>query len=99
MNIPLFAAIGYVATTLLIGIIMARRKEEVREFFVAGGQLPWIMLVPFLMAEYLASSSTVGAVEMAHEKGIISFSYSIGAILGLTLLAFGLVKFYKSIKK
>jgi len=99
MNIPFFATIGYVLITLLIGVIMARRQKGIREFFVAGGQLPWVMLVPFLMAEYLASSSTVGAVEMAHESGIISFSYSIGAILGLIVLAFGLVKFYKVIKK
>ena len=99
MNIPLLVTVGYVLITSAIALTTARRSKGVREFFIAGGQLPWIMLVPFWMAEYVAVSATVGNAELAHKSGIISIWYQVGAPIGLSLLVFGLAKFYKTIRK
>ena len=85
--------------TLVIAGVSGRKKGGVRDFFVAGGKLPWILLVPLLMAEYVSSGNTIGSAEMAHQSGVISLWYFIGAPLGLLALVWGLVKFYQHIKK
>lgn len=87
--------------TSAIGIVAGRRKGQrgVREFFVAGGQLSWLLLMPFLMAEYITTTAVVGTTEMAHDLGVVSILYYLGAPLGATLFVFGLAKFYVSIKK
>ncbi len=83
---------------MIVGLAM-RKGGGVREFFIAGGTLPWIMLVPFLMAEYISSATLVGIAEMAHESGVQAMWTSIAAPIGLSAVAFGLVKFYKATKK
>ena len=99
MGVPALAAIGYLVVTIIIGMARSKRGKGVREFFIAGGQLSWIMLVPLLMAEYVTASATVGNAEMAHDSGVISLWYFMGAPIGLTVLAFGFAKFYQTIRK
>lgn len=91
--------VGYLTLTLLLGWFIGRRTRGVREYFVASGQLPWIILMPFLMAEYLATAATVGAAEMAHSEGVVSLWWFLAAPLGLSILAFGLARFYISIRR
>ena len=95
---PAWVMIGYLAIIIIVGLAM-RKGGGVREFFIAGGTLPWIMLVPFLMAEYISSATLVGITEMAHESGVQAMWTSIAAPIGLSAVAFGLVKFYKTTKK
>ncbi len=99
MNIPLWSIIGYLVATALIGMLATKRKGGVREFFVAGGNLSWPMLMPFLIAEFVSATATVGVAEMAYESGVMALVLYIGIFLGLIVLAFGLAKFYTSIKK
>lgn len=54
------------------GWMAGRGAKGVRDYFVAGGRLSWILLIPFLMAEFVAVVATIGAVEMAHKDDIIS---------------------------
>lgn len=90
---------GYLSLTLLLGWIVGRRARGVRDYFVASGRLPWVILMPFLMAEYLATAATVGAAEMAHDQGLVSMWWFLAAPIGLTILAYGLAGFYTSIRK
>lgn len=91
--------VGYLLLTLALGWTVGRRTKGVREYLVAGGQLPWLVLMPFLMAEYLATSATVGAAEMAHGQGVVALWWFLAAPVGLTILAFGLARFYTSIRR
>jgi len=101
VGIPFWSVLGYLVVTSTIGMVAGRRKGQggVREFFVAGGQLPWLLLVPFMMAQYITTTAVVGTTEMAHELGVVSIVYYLGSLLGAALFIFGLVKFYVSIKK
>jgi len=99
MGIPAWVAIGYLLVTIIIGMAKRKGGKGIREFFIAGGELPWFMLVPFLIAESITAASTVGNAEMAHESGVIALWYYIGAPFGLAILAFGFAKFYQTIRK
>ncbi|MFC1899341.1 sodium:solute symporter [Chloroflexota bacterium] len=102
MNIVALAAVGYIALTLIIGVIAGRRGgggKGVREFFIAGGNLRWPLLVPFLMAAYISSGTLVGAAEMAHGSGIQALWQPLAAPIGIALLVFGVAGFYKRINK
>lgn len=99
MNITLWITVIYMIVSISLCWFLGRSKHCVREFFVAGGRLPWVLLVPFLMAEYIAASATVGTSEMAHELGVSAIIYQLGAPIGLSILAFGLLKFYVTINK
>ncbi len=85
--------------TLGIGLIARRRGRGVREFFIAGASLPWFLLVPFILAEYISSGAMVGATEMAHGFGLQALWNPIAAPIGICLLVFGVATFYKRINK
>jgi len=99
MNLTALFTILYIVVVMAVGFLASRRKGGVREFFVAGGQLPWMLLVPFLLAEFISSGTTVGVAEKAHKDGISILFLFAGAPVGLTLVAFVFVRFYHSIKK
>ncbi len=99
MSLTAVITILYMVVVLVIGFLTSRKKGGVQEFFIAGGQLHWILLTPLLMAEYISSGNTVGIAEKAHQSGISILWYYIGSPVGLALLAFTFAKFYKQIKK
>lgn len=98
MNVTLWIVIAYLIVVIAVGQLLRVRKGGVRDFFVAGGQLSWFLLVPFLMGEFTSTTATVGTAEMAHRYGVVTIWFFVGTPMGLTLLAFGLVKFYVSLK-
>ncbi len=100
MSLTALITIIYLVFVLAVGYITSRKKGGgVEEFFVAGRALPWVLLTPFLMAEYISSGTTVGVAERVHREGITVLMYYLAAPLGLCLLAFGFAKFYHQIKK
>jgi solute:Na+ symporter, SSS family len=99
MNLTALVTVLYTVGVLVIGWLTTKKKGGAREFFVAGGNLPWILLTPFLMAEYISGSTTVGVAESAHKTGISIFWYYFGAPIGLTALAYGFARFYQKIQK
>jgi len=100
MSVIAVVTILYLATVYAVGYLTSKRRAGgVKEFLVAGGNLPWFLLVPFLMAEYITGSTTVGVTEHAHKEGVSILMYYLGSPVGLTLLAFIFAGFYKSLKK
>ncbi len=100
MSLTVLLTIIYLLIVLAVGYISTRgKKGGVREFFIAGGNLPWVLLLPFLLAEYISGGTTVGVAEKVHKDGITALIYYLAGPIGLSFLAFGFVKFYHSIKR
>ena len=70
-----------------------------REFFLAGKQLSWFLLLPLLAAEYISGGITVGIAEKIHKTGIAGLAYYIASPFGLVMLTDGFAKFLQRIKK
>ncbi len=94
-----WAVASYLVITAIIGAVAASKVKGTRDFFVAGGALPLIWLIPLFFAEIVAGASSVGTGETAHSTGITStwFGASIG--LGIILLGTVMAKFYRGIGK
>jgi len=101
MNPVAIVTILYLVVVLVVGYFASRKRAGggVREFLVAGGQLPWILLMPLLMAELVTANTTVALAEYAHKSGIDMLWFYIGSSTGLILLGFVFAKFYASLKK
>ena len=99
MNLALTVTILYIVIVLGIGFIASRRKGGAEEYFLAGRQLSWPLLLPLLAAEYIGGYATVGVAEKLHMTGIAGLAYFIGSPLGLVMLAYGFAKFFQRIKK
>ena len=95
MNLTLTATILYIVVVLGIGFVASRKKGGAQEYFLAGRQLAWPLLLPLLAAEYINGSSTVGIVEKLHMTGISGLAYYIASPIGLIILAYGFAKFYQ----
>ena len=98
MNIASIVMIGYLVIVTVIGYVASRGGKGVREFMVAGANLPWTMLVPFLVAERISSTTMVGIAEMAHGFGLQTLWRLIASPIGICFLVFGMAKFYKVIR-
>jgi SSS family solute:Na+ symporter len=96
MNLALLATLGYLVMIVVVGLIAARKSmgQGVREFFVAGANLSWFLLLPFVGAEFASSWIAVGNAEMAHKTGIAVLMYFVGTPIGVLLTVFVLSAFY-----
>ena len=99
MNLAVTVTILYLVVVLVAGFIASRRKGGAQEFFLAGRQLSWPLLLPLLAGEYIGGYATVGVAEKLHMTGIAGLAYFIGSPIGLVMLAYGFAKFYQRIKK
>jgi len=99
LNITLWFIIGYFIITAAVCWFSRGKEKNAKEFFVASSQLPWFLLVPLLLSEYLHATATVGTVEKAHDTGIAAFWFFFGTFLGFIVFTFTLVKFYTYIKR
>lgn len=99
--IQIGATVGYLVLTSAIGILAGRigGKGGVREFFVAQGQLSWLLVTPLLMAQFVTTTAAVGTAEMAHESGVVALMFFIGYPIAAIIMVLGLARFYTSIKK
>ena len=66
MNIALVVTTIYLIIVLATGFIASRRKGGAQEYFLAGRQLSWFLLLPLLAAEYISGGTTVGIAEKLH---------------------------------
>ncbi|MFC2006957.1 hypothetical protein ACFLUQ_02215 [Chloroflexota bacterium] len=99
MNLPLLSMTGYIVITSLIAVLGGRRGRGVREFLVAGADLRWLLILPFLLGEFVTTSAVVGVAEMAHELGVIAPINYLGATIATVILMFGLAQFFVLTKK
>jgi len=78
--------IGFVALTLLITLVAARRSRSAQDFYTAGGQVPGWMNGIALAGDYLSAAAFLGAAGMYLSLGYDSLAYAVGTLAGWPLL-------------
>jgi len=90
MNIPLLIVIGYVFLLILISFYSVKLIHgESSGFLLAGRSWPWFMVAFMLTGLAVGGASTIGAAQMAFEKGMgagwYTAAWGFGAVfMGLT---------------
>ncbi|MFC1847271.1 sodium:solute symporter [Chloroflexota bacterium] len=101
MNVVVWAIIGYIVIILSIGWITGRKGavQGAREFFVAGADLRWFFIFPFVGGELASAWIAVGNAQMAYDTGIAVLMYFLGTPIAVFLVVFLLSKFLLRIRK
>ncbi len=90
MNIPLFVVIGYIIFLALISAYSVKLvKGDSAGFLLAGRSWPWFMVAFMLTGLAVGGASTIGAAQMAFEKGVGAGWYT--AAWGFGAIVMGLI--------
>lgn len=87
---------GYLAVTLVIGIVLSRCNSDVDQYMVAGRSLGFVAVGFVLMSEFLGLGSTVGTAEFAYQHGVGAAWQLVSIAVALVLFAFWLAPRYRS---
>lgn len=91
-----FIAFGvYLLVVFSFGIYMSGREETASDFFLAGRKLPWYAIAMSLFASNISSGSAVALAGDAYRHGIAVSTLEWGAILGLVILTFVFLPYYR----
>lgn len=88
---------AYIVFVMVLGIVLNRirkDKADTKNFFVAGGGLGALALLPLLFGELIAGASTTGTATGGMTAGLSGLYAVWGNCLGCFLVAFVLVKFF-----
>jgi len=86
LAIGMFAVI--VLTVLGISIYMARKGSSAKNYFAAGGAIPWQINGIAFAGDYLSAASFLGICGMIAVAGYDGFLYSIGYLAGWIVALF-----------
>lgn len=81
--------------TFVFGIYMSGREETASDFFLAGWRIPWYAIGLSLFATNISSGSLVALAGDAYRYGIAVATLEWGAILGLSMLTFVFLPYYR----
>jgi solute:Na+ symporter, SSS family len=93
--LDLSSFVAYLAVVFAFGIYMSGREQTAGDFFLAGWRLPWYAIAISLFASNISSGSLIALAGDAYRYGIAVAALEWGAIIGLTLLAFVFLPFYR----
>ena len=80
--------IGYCVLALSVGVCFARRAgRSVRDFFTAGGSLPWWIAGTSMVATTFAIDTPLSVAGMTRSKGIAENWYWWPMVFGTMLVA------------
>ena len=71
--VDLAIVIAYLVGMLVVGVLVARRIRNFRDFFVAGGRMTTPLLVCTLVSTYYGLDVTFGSSETAYYEGVAAF--------------------------
>lgn len=94
LDISIFGA--YLLIVFAFGIYMSGREETASDFFLAGRRLPWYAIAMSLFASNISSGSAIALAGDAYRYGIAVSTLEWGAIVGLSVLAFVFLPYYRS---
>jgi SSS family solute:Na+ symporter len=87
----------YFCGVIAHGIYASRGKESSKDYFLAGGTLPWYLIGFSLYASNMSGASFVGLVGGAYANGLVIFNYEwTAAIVLLFFLIFVLPSFLRA---
>ena len=99
MNIPLIIAIVYVVITTAITVYFSNKNNATSQFFIANSSLGTFMVAALLFASLIGGSSTLGAAQIAFNRGISAVATTWGQALGCLVCFFCLGNFYRAMSK
>ncbi len=82
---------GYLAVTLAIGFLAARREQStISDYFRAGNTLPWYVIGSSIIAAGISSEQFVGEVGYAYKLGmpVLNWEWMVFPALSILLLIF-----------
>jgi len=85
----------YIVGVFGFGIYMSRRDKGAQDYYQAGRQLPWYAIALSLFATNISSGSLVGLAGDGYRVGMAVGTLEWGAVLGLLLLAYVFLPFYR----
>jgi Na+/proline symporter len=86
----------YVAATLALGLVFARRASGgVEDFFLAGRRLPWYLVGTSMVATTLAADTPLAVVELVREGGLAGAWYGWSAAIGSVTAAIFFAKLWR----
>lgn len=90
MNIPLLIVIGYIIFLMAVSAYSVKLvNKDAAGFLLAGRSWPWFMVAFMLVGLAVGGASTLGAAQMAFEKGLGAGWYT--AAWGFGAIVMGLV--------
>jgi solute:Na+ symporter, SSS family len=81
--------------TFVFGIYMSGREDTASDFFLAGWRIPWYAIGLSLFATNISSGSLIALAGDAYRYGIAVSTLEWGAVLGLIILAFVFLPYYR----
>lgn len=100
MSLPLVMLAAYIAITIVVSAIIARKGSgSSSQFLTAQGNLKWFFIAPLLFAEFMAGAATIGKAATGFTTGIsavwVNWGMSIGTILFIVFVA----RFYRAMHR
>lgn len=77
----------YFIAVLVHGWWVGRGKERSKDYFLAGGKLPWYLIGFSLLASQMSGSSFVGLMGGTYAEGMTMFNYEWTAVIVLLFFA------------
>ncbi|MEA1912052.1 MAG: cation acetate symporter, partial [Spirochaetota bacterium] len=86
--LPILLFLIIVLSVLAISILAARKSASSKDYFAAGGSIPWTVNGIAFAGDYLSAASFLGICGMIAFSGYDGFLYSIGYLAGWIVALF-----------
>ena len=90
MSISIFLYSAFLLTTFLIGAFASKRISGIKDYYIAGGQMPWYMLCGTFIASSVSAGLFLGATNMAAQNGYALWASYVATSIGY-LVALGVI--------
>ncbi len=97
--LPILLFTIIVITVLTISVMMARQGSSSKNYFAAGGSIPWQVNGIAFAGDYLSAASFLGICGMIAVAGYDGFLYSIGYLAGWIVALFVIAEPLKRVGK
>ncbi len=87
MSAQLLLLIGYSAALIGVGVLVGRRVDSARQFFVAGRELGPLLLFATILAANIGAGTTMGAASLGYRDGLSAWWWVGSAGLGTLLMS------------
>ena len=69
MSVSVLLYSAFLLTTFLLGVFASTRISGIKDYYIAGGQMPWYMLCGTFIASSVSAGLFLGATDMAAQNG------------------------------
>jgi len=87
----------YLAAMVGIGLLFAGRQKSTEDYFLAGRNMPWLVVGMSMFASVTSASSYIGIPGIAYEENISLFVMGLVGIIVAPILIVVIYPFYRSL--